>query len=180
MFLGRIAPNKKQEDVIKTFYYYKKYMDPKARLFLVGSYEGMEIYYNALKLLVEQLDLEDVYFTGKVPFDQILAYYRVSDAFLCMSEHEGFCVPLIESMVFKVPIIAYNSSAIPYTLGDAGILINQKDYIAAAELLNKVIYDEQLRNRLIENGSRRLEHFSYERTAEEFRSYMKEILGEKA
>ncbi|MFU0800670.1 MAG: glycosyltransferase family 4 protein [Xylanivirga thermophila] len=177
LFVGRIAPNKRQEDIIKTFYYYKKYINPGARLFLVGSYEGMERYYNALLDLVNALDIEDVYFTGKVPFSHILAYYRVANVFLCMSEHEGFCVPLIESMYFNVPIIAYNAAAIPYTLDGAGILINKKDYIMTAELINRLVNDKTLKDRLVHNGRRRLEYFSYDNISDMFKRHIQSILG---
>ena len=179
LFLGRIAPNKRQEDIIKTFFYYRNYMDPTSRLFLVGSYTGMERYYGALQLLTEKLELADVFFTGKVPFEEILAYYRISDVFLCMSEHEGFCVPLIESMLFQVPILAYSSTAIPDTLGNAGVLLKEKDYGIAAELLNRIVHDQVLRDKLIANEAKRLEHFSYERVAGCVREYIKEILGEE-
>lgn len=176
LFVGRIVPNKKQEDIIKTFYYYKKYMDPGARLFLVGSYEGMERYYNGLVKLVETLELEDVYFTGKVPFSHILAYYRIAHVFLCMSEHEGFCVPLIESMYFGVPIIAYRAAAIPYTLDKAGILLNEKDYIMAAGLIDTLMKDNALKNKLVANGKERLEDFSYDHIASMFKSHITNIL----
>lgn len=179
LFVGRIAPNKKQEDIIKTFYYYKKYIDRDARLFLVGAYDGIASYYEGLKKLVKILKLKDVYFTGKVPFEEILAYYSVADVFLCMSEHEGFCVPLVESMYFGVPVVAYNSTAIPYTLGDAGALLNKKDYMMAAELVYKVVNDAELKDKLISNGKKRLGYFSYERIGEIFTKNMMEMIGDK-
>jgi glycosyltransferase involved in cell wall biosynthesis len=177
LFVGRIVPNKKQEDIIKTFYYYKKYINPGARLFLVGSYDGMERYYNALVELVNKLGLTDVYFTGKVPFNHILAYYKVAHVFLCMSEHEGFCVPLIESMYFGVPIIAYKAAAIPYTLDNAGILLNNKDYIMTAGLIDSLLRDVVLKQKLIKNGKARLHDFSYEKISSMFKEYMTNILG---
>lgn len=103
IFVGRVAPNKKQEDVIRAFYCYKKYCNPKSRLFIVGSYNGMERYYHRLRRYVGALELDNVVFTGHIPFAQILAYYHLADLFLCMSDHEGFCVPLVEAMYFNLP-----------------------------------------------------------------------------
>ncbi|MBQ8297434.1 MAG: glycosyltransferase family 4 protein, partial [Ruminococcus sp.] len=110
VFVGRIAPNKRHENLIRAFYEYKK-INPKSRLILVGSYSGMENYYERLVKYTKALGLEDVIFTGHIKFNQILAWYRAADVFLCMSEHEGFCVPLVEAMFFDVPIVAYDSSA---------------------------------------------------------------------
>ncbi len=168
VFVGRIAPNKKQEDIIKAFAYYKKHINPKSRLILVGNSSGMEKYDKALKDYVDALMLEDVIFTGHISFKAILAYYRIADVFLCMSEHEGFCVPLVEAMYFNVPIIAYNSSAIPDTLGGSGILINDKDPVFTAFLIDRLVNDEQLRSEVIEGQNERLKDFSYEKVRECF------------
>src|SRR5690606_3919553 len=142
LFVGRIAPNKKQDDIIKIFYYYKKFINPESRLILVGSYIGMERYYSELIKLVNDLDLQDVFFTGHIPFESILAYYQISHLFLCMSEHEGFCVPIVEAMLFDLPIIAYRSSAVPATLGNAGFVVSEKNYKAIAELIHIVLNDQ--------------------------------------
>lgn len=179
LFVGRVAPNKKHEDVIKSFYYYKKYIDENARLFLVGSYKGMESYYKRLQEYVRRLELEDVYFTGHVTFAQILAYYRVADVFLCLSEHEGFCVPLIEAMYFDVPIIAYNSTAIPDTLGSSGIMIYEKDPKVVAELINKIITDKNLSRQIIEGQRDHIKDFEYEKIKDTFVKYLNSFIGEK-
>ena len=105
IFTGRIAPNKRQEDVIRAFYDYKKFYNPKSRLILVGGHNGMERYYHRLKSYINALELEDVVFPGHIKFDEILAYYKIADVFLCQSEHEGFCVPLVEAMYFDVPVV---------------------------------------------------------------------------
>lgn len=178
LFTGRIAANKKQEDVIKTFYYYKKYINPKSRLFLVGSYYGMENYYHSLKAYVERLELEDVYFTGHISFADILAYYQLADIFLCMSEHEGFCVPLAEAMAFEIPIIAYDSSAIAGTLGGSGLLLKEKDFKVAAEMIHRIVTDEQLRADLIYNQNIRLKDFEHDVIKEQFQKYIKDFSGE--
>ena len=157
--VGRFGPNKKIEDVIKCFYYYNKYVNPKSRLFIVGSYEGMDKYYNKLKVLANKLNLKKVYFTGHVRFEELISYYKLANVFISMSEHEGFCVPLLESMYFKIPIIAYHSTAIPYTLGDSGILVNNKDYEEIAEMINLLVEDDELRRKIVKKQTERLNDF---------------------
>ena len=163
VFVGRIAPNKKQENVIKAFYCYKK-LDHESRLILVGSARGMENYQERLMKYARALGIgDDVIFPGHIKFSEILAYYHVADAFVCMSEHEGFCVPLVEAMFFDIPIIAYDTSAISDTLGGSGVLLDNNDPVFAAEVINRVLTDEKLRESIIEGQRRRLEDFSYER-----------------
>lgn len=157
LFVGRIVPNKKIEDLIKTFYIYNK-INPKSRLFLVGA-KFLKKYDTELKDLIDRLKLNNVYFTDRVPLSDLKTYYELADIFLCMSEHEGFCVPLIESMYFKIPIIAYNSTAIPYTLNNTSILVNEKNYIEIAELINIVVEDKNIYNRIIMKQNERLKDF---------------------
>lgn len=159
VFLGRIAPNKKQEDVILSFYYYKKYYNPDAKLFLVGSYGATDLYKKRLTEFCKILELDDVYFTGHISFDKMLAYYRIADVFLCMSEHEGFCVPLVEAMYFKIPIIAYDSSAVKDTLGGSGILFHNKNHLVIAGMINKVMTDVSFKNTVINQEQIRLNAF---------------------
>jgi len=176
IFVGRLSTNKKQEDVIKVFYYYNKCINQKSRLFLVGSYEGTERYCVQLKELIKRLNLENVYITGKVNFKELLAYYKLADVFISMSEHEGFCVPLIEAMYFKTPIIAYNSTAIPYTLDGSGVLVNKKIYEEIAELAQILIEDKQLRERVIKKELGRLKHFDKSETEKLLKMYLKQVI----
>lgn len=176
LFVGRISPNKKHEDIIKVFYHYKK-INPKSRLFLPGGFGGCEQYFHSLQSLVQTLQLTDVYFPGKVPLEDLVSYYRVSDVFLCMSEHEGFNVPLVESMLFELPIIAYNTCAIPYTLGDAGVLVNKKKYLEIAELINIIVSNADIRQRLVTKQKDRLHKFGYDQTAAQFRHIIDMFIG---
>ena len=162
LFVGRIAPNKKYEDLIRAFYYYKR-INPKSRLILVGNPLGFERYDESLKQYAKELGLDDIIFTGGVPFQEILAYYHLADAFLCMSEHEGFCVPLVEAMFFHVPIFAYDSTAIPSTLGGSGVLLEEKNPIFVAKVMQRVLEDERLKEQVVKGQQERLQDFSYER-----------------
>lgn len=174
LFLGRIAPNKKQQDVVKAFYYYKTLINPDSRLLLVGSYHGMEKYANEISHLIAMLKLEDVYLTGQVTANQMTAYYQVSDLFLSMSEHEGFCVPLLESMFFDLPILAYDSSAVGETLGKAGILFTKKDFKLVAEMMHLMLSDDHLRKKIISGQRKRLSDFSEDMIAKRLETYLTE------
>ncbi|VVB67330.1 D-inositol-3-phosphate glycosyltransferase [uncultured archaeon] len=177
IFVGRISPNKKQEDIIKIFYYYNKFVDPRSRLFLVGSYSGMDFYRHKLLNLIRKLELENVYITGQVEFRAMLAYYKLADVFISMSEHEGFCVPLLESMHFKIPIVAYNSTAIPYTLNGAGILINKKKYDEIAEMIYILVNDRGLRERIIQKQCSRLEDFKKPKIEAALKQYISDLIS---
>lgn len=176
IFVGRIAPNKKQEDVIKAFYYYKK-INPKSRLILVGSWAGMENYYNRLKKYTEILGLDDVIFTGHITFDEIIAYYQVADIFLCMSRHEGFCVPLVEAMFFNIPIVALDAGAVPETLGESGILLPDNDPFYAVETISRILSDETFRRDILKKQKKRLSDFSYRKTGSLFRKILTDFIN---
>ena len=178
LFLGRISSNKKQEDLISLVYTYKKmFKDDPVRLFLVGSSGGMEKYEERLNNYAELLGVEnDVIFTGHVPFKQILAYYKACDCFVCMSEHEGFCVPLVESMYFDLPVVALKRAAVPSTLGDSGIIVDDKNYMEMAAAVHEVLNDEEIRNAVIEEQRERLKDFSYESISEVFMKYLNDFI----
>jgi glycosyltransferase involved in cell wall biosynthesis len=181
VFVGRIAPNKKQENVIRAFFCYKK-LNPDSRLILVGSSTGMENYYERLVKYANALGIgDDVIFPGHIKFSEILAYYRLADAFVCMSEHEGFCVPLVEAMFFDTPIIAYDTSAISDTLGGSGVLLDNNDPVFAAAVIDRVLTDEKFRESIIAGQRKRLEDFSYERIKATFERELTDFInGKKA
>lgn len=176
LFTGRIVPNKCQEDVLAAFAAYKKYYDPDARLFLVGDWRGMERYYARLLAYQKALGVSDVIFTGHIPFDEILAYYRLADVFVCASEHEGFCVPLVEAMYFHIPIIAYNSSAIGDTLGGSGILMPEKTPALTAGMIYRVLSDAELKETILAGQQKRLQDFSHQKIRARFRACLEQFM----
>lgn len=179
IFTGRVAPNKKQEDVIRAFHFYHKELNPASRLFIVGSYSGMEQYYGMLQEYVERLGLEEsVYFTGHIKFDEILAYYKLADLFLCMSEHEGFCVPLVEAMYFNTPIVAYDSSAVGETLGGSGFLLDRKDPVETAMVMDRILKTPELKEKILENQKARLKYFDNSKIEEQFINLMEKYVKE--
>lgn len=159
LHVSRFVPNKRIEDVVKSFSVYKK-INPRSRLFLVGTDVSFENYSGAVRALVDRLGVEDVHFPGHVDLRELGTYYRLADLYLLMSEHEGFCVPLLESMYFKVPIIAYRAAAVPGTLGDGGLLVGEKRFDEIAELMDRVVNDGELRERLVAAGTARLAEFA--------------------
>lgn len=159
LFVGRVAPNKKIEDLIKVTFHYKKYISPLVRLIIVGKTSSLPAYCRALVKLADDFLLtpEEIVFTGHLPDDEMFALYRAADVFLSMSEHEGFCLPLVESMIFDLPVVAYNSTAVPDTLDGSGILLKQKQVDRVAELLDIIVRDRELRMKLIRGQRDRLE-----------------------
>jgi glycosyltransferase involved in cell wall biosynthesis len=162
LFVGRIAPNKKIEDHIRLAEMYKRYIDSYYRFIFVGRYDGLPRYYSQVRALIEQYEMlpDRFWFTGPVPDEDLAAFYRWSDAYVSLSEHEGFCVPLVEAMAADVPIVAYAAGAVPETLGGAGILFAPKDLEVAAELLGSVVYDRDVRERVLDGQRRRLQDFA--------------------
>jgi len=154
LFVGRIIPNKRIEDLVRTFAAYQRWVEPRSRLLLVGDYRGFERYFDRLQELVRELRTEGVVFTGQVDDDDLYAYYRSADVFLCLSEHEGFCVPLQEAMLFGVPVIAYDAGAVRETLQGGGVLLREKRPEEVAELVGLVVRDERLRRAVLETQER--------------------------
>jgi len=159
--VGRVAPNKAIEDVIRIFYIYHQAINPRSRLYVVGS-RYLPAYDRALDALVAGLELGDaVRFTGPVFDPQVLkAYYQAADLYLCASYHEGFCVPLLESMYFGVPVLARKAAAVPETLGDAGVLFSRLGYAEVAEMAHMLVTDQALKAQVVARQQERLQEMA--------------------
>jgi len=175
LFVGRVIPNKKFEDVIKTFSVYKKYFNPDSQLLLAGDFRGMERYLAALEKLVDELNLSDVHFTGRVEFAELLACFRLADVYLSMSEHEGFGVPLIESFYLGLPVVAYAAGAVEETMNGGGILIRDKDFAKTAVLLDELHRDESFRKKILLSQKKALEKFSQENVSQILLSHIQKV-----
>jgi glycosyltransferase involved in cell wall biosynthesis len=162
LFVGRIVPNKRIEDHIRLAEIYKRYVDSYYRFIFVGRYDAVPSYYAQVRALVEEFRMlpDRFWFTGSVPDEDLAAFYRWADAYVSLSEHEGFCVPLVEAMAAEVPVLAYAAGAVPETLGGAGVLFAPKDLEIAAEMLGMLVYDRPVRERVVEGQRRRLQDFS--------------------
>jgi L-malate glycosyltransferase len=144
LFVGRVIPNKKIEDVIRFFHAYRLTKNPRARLLLVGSYSGFELYFAMLQRLAADLGVRDVHFLGHVTNEELAAIYDVADLFLCASEHEGFCVPIIEAFHARVPVVAYAATAVPSTMDGGGVLYDEKDPALVAALMEAVLSNDEV------------------------------------
>ncbi|HET7220888.1 MAG TPA: glycosyltransferase family 4 protein [Vicinamibacterales bacterium] len=162
LFVGRIVPNKRIEDHIRLAEVYKRYVDSYYRFIFVGRYDGVPSYYAQVRALIADFKMlpDRFWFTGPVPNEDLGAFYRWADAYVSLSEHEGFCVPLVEAMAADVPILAYAAGAVPETLGGAGMLFAPKDLEVAAEMLGMLVYDRALRAQVLAGQRRRLEDFA--------------------
>jgi glycosyltransferase involved in cell wall biosynthesis len=149
LFVGRVIPNKKFEDVIRAFHVYRTRHNPRSRLLLVGSYSGFEKYLAMLQGMVARLGTPGVHFLGHVSNEELTALYDVADLFLCASEHEGFCVPLIEAFYKRVPVLAYAATAVPATMDGGGVLFDTKDPVHVARLIEAVLDDPRVEATII-------------------------------
>ncbi len=172
--VGRVAPSKAIEDVLRIFAVYHHKINPKSQLFVVGS-TGITSYVQALKALIHDLELSDaVHLTGQVSESELLAHYQQASLYLTASHHEGFCVPLLESMAHGVPILARNRSAIPETLGGAGVMFGKLGYAAVAQMAHILVSDTAGRQQVIQKQYDRLKELDVTKAE----AGLKAILGQ--
>lgn len=172
LFVSRMAPSKRIEDLMKVFAIYRRAWRPQARLFVVGR-PDTGTYHQALRRFADRLGIEGIHLCGKVPDAELAAHYRCADAFVSMSEHEGFGLPWVEAMAFDVPVVAFAAGALPETVGGAGILMRHKDYEDMAAAIDLVLSDGALRSELVAAGRARVACFGRDR----FESRVRELLG---
>ena len=176
LFVGRIVPNKRIDALIKVLFYYKKYISPLVRLIIVGKTSSLPKYYESLIRMADEFYLkpEEIRFTGHIPDEEMFALYKASDVFLSLSEHEGFGLPFVESMIFDLPIIAFRSTAVPFTLGDSGVFIDNNESVdRIGELIHLVANDEALRTTIIRSQRQQLSRYK----ARDLQSFLLESIG---
>jgi len=156
LFVGRLAPNKRQCDVIRAFTHYHRNINPRSRLFLVGSDGGLPAYRFELEALAAHTVPEHIYLPGAVSLETLAGHYRIASVYVSMSEHEGFGIPLLEAMNFDIPVLAFKAAAVPDTLGGAGVLVNEKRYDIIAEMVEMLVKDQHLRQSVIQKQRKRL------------------------
>lgn len=177
LFVGRMAPNKRLEDHIRLAEHYMRYVDAFYRFIFVGRYDVVPGYYESVRAMMATYRMvpDRFWFTGPVPDRELAAYYRNAHAYVSLSEHEGFCVPLVEAMAMDVPVLAYADAAVPETLGGAGVSFRPKDLEFAAELLGGLIYDEPFRQGVLTGQRTRVRDFGRDRVEPALR-HMLEIV----
>jgi glycosyltransferase involved in cell wall biosynthesis len=149
LFVGRVIANKKIEDLIRIFHAYQTKFNARSRLLIVGMFNLFERYLAALNALAAELNLSSVHFTGHVSDEELVAFYEVADLFLCASEHEGFCVPLVEAFYKQVPVLAYAATAVPSTMDGAGVLFDRKDPGYVAALMDGILADTAVQEAIV-------------------------------
>jgi glycosyltransferase involved in cell wall biosynthesis len=181
LFVGRVVPNKRHDDLIRLASYWKRFISPDLRLVLVGKRPRRREYMDALQsLFYEQgFDPSEVLFTGHVEHDDLLACYGAAHVFVSMSEHEGFGVPLVESMLMRVPVVAYRCTAVGDTLGGAGVQFDEKQLAPMAEAAHLVAMDAAVRARVLEGQDRRLAAFAPAAVEGALRGYVEALLGSR-
>jgi glycosyltransferase involved in cell wall biosynthesis len=179
LFVGRIAPNKCQHELVEAFNAYLSF-DPDARLLLVGGWADGDRYAHSVRSLAERLGIgSQVVLARKCSDAQLFACYRTAHLFWSMSEHEGFCVPLIEAMWFDIPVMAFRSTAIPETLGPAGLMFTEKKPVELAALARLLIEDKALRRTIVLGQEVRRAQFLPERVLPAFLNLLERMINDR-
>ena len=150
LFVGRVIANKRIENLIRYFHAYHTLINPRSRLLVVGAQSGFKRYLASLLQLTATLNTPHVHFIGHVSDEELVAFYEVADLFLCASEHEGFCVPLVEAFYKQVPVLAYAATAVPSTMDGAGVLYDETDPVYVAALMDGILSNPALQDRIVE------------------------------
>ncbi|MGQ9662599.1 MAG: glycosyltransferase [Kiritimatiellia bacterium] len=175
LFVGRIAPNKRVEELVLGFAYYHYGLNRQSRLILVGSDRSAPRYYLMLRMLARELGLTTVCFERYASPAGLCAYYRCADVFVTASEHEGYCLPLVEAMHMRVPVIAKKRGGMPETLASAGILYDEASPEELAVLIHRTIEDERLRGEVLRSQERRMTQIRSRNVEGELRALLAEI-----
>jgi glycosyltransferase involved in cell wall biosynthesis len=176
--VGRLAPNKRLETFVRAAAYYVAHIDPAAQFVVIGGNRGLEKYSDAVAELATELGLDGrLRWAGSVSHADLVAWYRRADVYLCTSDHEGFCAPLLEAMHFGVPILANHAAAIPETLGDAGMTFTDAEPAGLAEMMHLLATDSVTRQHLIDKGQARVADFAPERVMRRWLAVVDEMIG---
>ncbi len=173
--VGRVAPNKCVEEIVRAFTYFQRYVDNRARLLIVGEHRHVLPYYYAVQRFAREIDSKNIRFVGHVSDAELNAYYRVADVLVCLSEHEGFCVPLFEATQSGLPVIALAAAGIPYSTGGGMLMVEDTDPALVAETVACVLEDENLRAKLLSRQRRVLDEIAAECAVRSLFSHLRDI-----
>lgn len=174
LFTGRLVPNKKIEDILYCFEYYKKYCDTTAKLFLVGGVL-FDNYYHSLTEYVSRKNIDDVFFTGRVSQEDLEAYYQIADFYISMSEHEGFCLPILEAMQKGVVVVAYKSTAVPDTMSGNGVLLTTKKPAKVCAKIMKLRSNKNEYESIIQKQKEHVKQFNLEKHSNDVCDVVKKV-----
>lgn len=159
LFVGALRPNKGHFKALETFAAYRKLSAKQARLIFVGRCDPLlDQYVEELKCFAHYLEIGDsLVLADSVTPSQLRAYYTLASAFLCVSEHEGFCVPLVEAMFFRVPIVAWAATAVGETSDGCGMIYDQYNAGVLAHAIHDCIENPERARCLASKGRLRYE-----------------------
>jgi glycosyltransferase involved in cell wall biosynthesis len=177
LFVGRVIANKKIENLIRYFHAYHTSVNPRSRLLIVGAQSGFERYLASLHQLTATLGTSHVHFVGHVSDEELVAFYELADLFLCASEHEGFCVPLVEAFYKQVPVLAYAATAVPSTMDGAGVLFDDTDPLHVAALMDAILSDAALQDRIVDGQLAAVDRLRAQDFAGTLRGFVEQILS---
>ena len=177
LFVGRVIANKKIENLIRYFHAYHTSVNPRSRLLIVGAQSGFERYLASLHQLTATLGTSHVHFIGHVSDEELVAFYELADLFLCASEHEGFCVPLVEAFYKQVPVLAYAATAVPSTMDGAGVLFDDTDPMHVAALMDAILSDAALQDRIVDGQLDAVDRLRAQDFAGTLRGFVDQILS---
>jgi glycosyltransferase involved in cell wall biosynthesis len=176
LYVGRIAPNKRVEDLIQAYAYYHFRINPFSRLLLVGSDRSCPRYFTMLKMLGGDLDVPNICFEGFASPAGLLAYYKLADLFVSCSAHEGYGAPLVEAMFHGLPVLARDAGGTTEALGDAGAMYDDASPADLAELIHRVTSDHALRADILSAQQRRLREVLARPVEQELRALLADFL----
>ncbi|HWD25475.1 MAG TPA: glycosyltransferase [Acidimicrobiales bacterium] len=177
LFVGQVAPHKAQHDIVTAFAAYRALFDPTAQLWLVGREMGHG-YRSAIERYLKSLGILDaVEMPGSVPAEVLAAYFDAADLFVCLSDHEGFCAPIVEAMARGLPVVGYAVAAVPSTVGGAGVLIDEKDPLLVASVAHELLSDRAARDELVARGRVRAGELSLDAARSAFRSAIARLMS---
>jgi glycosyltransferase involved in cell wall biosynthesis len=179
LYIGQILPHKRPDFLVAAFHEYLTNVQPDATLVLCGPTRNYR-YVGALRRYVESLRITDrVWITSEVSHAQLAAFIRRADLFVSASEHEGFCVPIIEAFHFGIPVLARGFGAVTATAGDAGVVLPADAGIAdMAEAMGRILSDDVLLDAMSDRGRARAEEFTTEATVARFLQALQRCLVE--
>jgi glycosyltransferase involved in cell wall biosynthesis len=177
LYVGRIAPNKRVEDLIQAFAWYHRVLNRQSRLIVVGSERSCPRYYLMLRMLANELELPNVCFERYASPRGLTAYYQLAHVFVTSSAHEGYCLPLVEAMHKGVPVVARRVGGMPEALGGAGVLYDDLSAGELAQLVHRVIDDSALRAEVLASQARRMEAVRGRKPEQELRALLGSLLA---
>lgn len=177
LFVGRCAPNKRIEDLVSLTTWLRTSVDPAIRLLHAGSWAGTESYYSLVRAKARETGADTALFTGSVTQAQLSACFHSAELFVCMSEHEGFCIPVLESMMQNVPVMAFAAGAVPETMDGAGVLFRKKDFAVVAEMAAEIMSNSQLRESVLTKQRERVERYFNRNLAAELQNLLAPMLN---